>query len=167
VGAAKIITCHLAACRQCQQFSKPNPLAVPGYSVSPKDVFSYWPIDFADPFPGDFTTGAKYAILAVDWLSRWAEGEPTKEASPETTRASSPGFTTRLYRLILKVPLALSCFSNSTANAYAHSCGLTILSFPRTDFPPYALPALALLLWALPAHAKGTSSSSMLLQSHY
>jgi len=82
-GAAKIIARHIAACRQCQQFAKPNPLAVPGYSVSPTDVFSHWSIDFAGPFPEDVTTGAKYAILAVDWLSRWAEAEPTKDASPE------------------------------------------------------------------------------------
>jgi len=65
-GAAKIIARHIAACRQCQQFAKPNPLAVPGYSVSPTDIFSHWSIDFAGPFPEDVTTGAKYAILAVD-----------------------------------------------------------------------------------------------------
>jgi len=82
-GAAKIIARHISACRQCQQFAKPNPLAVPGYSVSPTDVFSHWSIDFAGPFPEDVTTGAKYAILAVDWLSRWVEAEPTKDASPE------------------------------------------------------------------------------------
>jgi len=77
--SGEIIARHIAACRQCQQFAKPNPLAVPGYSVSPTDVFSHWSIDFAGPFPEDVTTGAKYAILAVDWLSRWAEVEPTSQ----------------------------------------------------------------------------------------
>ena len=28
-------------------------------------------------------TGNKCVILAVDWLTRWAEGEATKDASPE------------------------------------------------------------------------------------
>ena len=82
-GVAKIITRHIAACRQCQQFAKPNPLAVPGYSISPTDIFSYWSIDFAGPFPEDITTGAKYVILAMDWLSRWADAEPTKDPSLE------------------------------------------------------------------------------------
>ncbi|RPB25471.1 hypothetical protein L211DRAFT_782944, partial [Terfezia boudieri ATCC MYA-4762] len=83
-AAAKIIERHISACRQCQQFSKPNPLATPGYGISPTDIFSHWSIDFAGPFPEDVSTGARFVILAVDWLTRWAEGAATKDASPET-----------------------------------------------------------------------------------
>jgi len=59
-------------------------LAVRGYGISPTDIFSYWSIDFAGPFPEDVGTCAKYAILAVDWLTRWAEGAASKDGSPET-----------------------------------------------------------------------------------
>lgn len=59
-------------------------MAVRGYGISPTDIFSYWSIDFAGPFPEDVGTCAKYAILAVDWLTRWAEGAASKDGSPET-----------------------------------------------------------------------------------
>ena len=89
---------HILACQICQQFSKPNPLAAPGYTVNPTDVFSHWSIDFVGPFPDvfshwsidfvrpfpeDMATGNKFVILAVDWLTRWSEGAATKDASPE------------------------------------------------------------------------------------
>lgn len=83
-GAAKLIGNHIMACKVCQEFSKPNPLASPGYSVKPTDVFSHWSIDFAGPFPEDLQTGCRFVILAVDWLSRWVEGAACKDASPET-----------------------------------------------------------------------------------
>ena len=83
-GASKVIRRHIIACKVCQQFSKPNPLAPPGYTISPSDVFSHCSIDFAGPFPEDTATGCKSVILAVDWLTRWAEAAATKDASPET-----------------------------------------------------------------------------------
>ena len=47
-------------------------------------MFSHWSIDYAGPFPEDAATGARYAILAVDWQSRWPEGAATRDASAET-----------------------------------------------------------------------------------
>lgn len=83
-AASKIIGRHIMSCKTCQEFSKPNPLGAPGYSVSPTDVFSHWSIDFAGPFPEDVQTGCKYVILAVDWLSRWVEEAACKDATPQT-----------------------------------------------------------------------------------
>ena len=34
--------------------------------------------------PGASATGNKFVILAVDWLTRWAEGAATRDASPES-----------------------------------------------------------------------------------
>lgn len=83
-GASKIISAHVMACKVCQEFSKPNTLISPGYSMNPNDVFSHWSIDFAGSFPEDIQTGCKFVILAVDWLSRWVEGAACRDASPET-----------------------------------------------------------------------------------
>lgn len=47
-------------------------------------MFAHGSIDFAGPFPDDTATGAQYTILAVDWLSSWAEGAATRHASAET-----------------------------------------------------------------------------------
>jgi len=82
--AAKLIQRHIEACKSCQAFSKPNKFQLPGYIPQGGDVFSHWLIDFAGPFPKDAETGCEYVCLAVDWLSRWVEGEPTMDAFSET-----------------------------------------------------------------------------------
>ena len=54
------------------------------YSPSAKDVFTHWSIDFAGPFPKDAETGCQYVILAVDWVTKWAEAEPVMDSTAAT-----------------------------------------------------------------------------------
>lgn len=82
-GAWKIIERHIQSCVVCQEFTKPNPLAAPGYKVQPSDVFTHWSIDFAGPFPADSESGCRYVCIAVEWVTRWAEAAATREATPE------------------------------------------------------------------------------------
>ena len=85
-AAAKLIKRHLMACKTCQCFAnaRVNSIRSPGYSPRASDVFTHWSVDFAGPFPKDAETGMEYVIIAVEWITRWAEAEATPAASPET-----------------------------------------------------------------------------------
>ena len=37
-------------------------------------------MDFAGPFPQDAVTGYQYVIIAVEWVTRWAEAEVVANA---------------------------------------------------------------------------------------
>ena len=85
-AAATLIKRHILTCKVCQCFAnaKINALQSPGFSPRASDVFTHWSIDFAGPFPKDSQTGMEYIVIAVEWLTRWAEAEATHDASPET-----------------------------------------------------------------------------------
>ncbi|KAF8428391.1 hypothetical protein BGX38DRAFT_1299370 [Terfezia claveryi] len=122
-AAAKIIERHISACRQCQQFSKPNPLATPGYGISPTDIFSYWSIDFAGPFLEDVATGARFAILAVETVDETHDTTEVKKAywvpllqsvlwayrsTPHTVTGASPAMLTLGTELRMPIDLTIS-----------------------------------------------------------
>jgi hypothetical protein len=76
----KVVSRHVARCKSCQQFAKAFPLYSPNYSVQTYDIFKHWAIDFVGPFPPD-PEGNKYAVVAIEYLSRWAEAVPTRTAT--------------------------------------------------------------------------------------
>lgn len=85
-GASKLIKRHILACGVCQQFASDvsPPHASPGFSPSAKDVFTHWSVDFAGPFPPDAATGHRYIVVAVEWITRWAEAEVVADATAAT-----------------------------------------------------------------------------------
>lgn len=83
-AAGKLIRRHILACKTCQCFASANRGKVPGFAPTASDVFQHWSIDFAGPFPKDSETGMQYVLIAVEWVTRWAEAEATLDASPET-----------------------------------------------------------------------------------
>lgn len=83
-AAPKLIESYIRSCHTCQKYSKNNILQVPGYTPQAADIFSRWSIDFAGPFPPDTHTGDRYAIFAVDFLSRWVEARATNTADAAT-----------------------------------------------------------------------------------
>ena len=85
-GAAKLIRCHILTCGVYQQYAVDlsPPHASPGFSPSAQDVFTHWSIDFACPFPPDATSGHKYIVVAVEWVTRWAEPEVVADATAAT-----------------------------------------------------------------------------------
>ena len=40
------------------------------------EIFYVWGIDFMGPFPNLF--GNQYTLVAVDYISKWVEGVPTR-----------------------------------------------------------------------------------------
>ena len=72
-AAAKVIRQYISGCSACQKLAGPLKFEVPGYQVQPSDIFSHWSVDCVGPFPADPRTGDLHVIIAVDWLSRWAE----------------------------------------------------------------------------------------------
>jgi hypothetical protein len=76
----KVVSRHIARCNQCQRFAKAHKLYSPNYSVTSYDIFKHWGIDTVGPFPED-AQGNKYAILAVEFLTRWPEAIPAKTAT--------------------------------------------------------------------------------------
>lgn len=60
------------------------PHAAPGFSPSAQDVVTHWSIDFAGPCPPDRATGHKYIVVAVEWVTRWAEAEAVTDATAAT-----------------------------------------------------------------------------------
>ena len=83
-AAAKLLKRHILSCKVCQCFADARKFQSPGFSPTASDVFTHWSVDFAGPFPKDAVTGMEYVIIAVEWVTRWAEAEATRDASPET-----------------------------------------------------------------------------------
>ena len=87
-AAAKLIKRHILSCKVCQCFADAKINAIhskrPGFSPRASDVFTHWSVDFTGPFPKDIATGMEYVIIAVEWVTKWAEAEVTRDASPET-----------------------------------------------------------------------------------
>jgi hypothetical protein len=76
----KVVLRHITRCETCQRFAKAPKLYSPNYAVKSYDVFKHWGIDTVGPFPED-AQGHKYAVVAVDYLTRWPEVLPTKTAT--------------------------------------------------------------------------------------
>ena len=57
---------------------------MPLISVNPSLTFEIWTIDFIGPFPKlAKRTGARYIIIAVKYVTKWAEAEPVDMCSSE------------------------------------------------------------------------------------
>ena len=83
-GAATLIKRHILSYKVCQAFSNAKVSAGPGMTATARDVFTHWSIDFAGLFPKDVETGCQYVIIAVEWVTCWAEAEATLDATAET-----------------------------------------------------------------------------------
>jgi len=77
---------YCKACDVCHRTGRPSrrdelPLN-PQVSLQ---AFDKWAIDFVGPIqPLGKKTGAKYIILATEYLTRWAEAQPVKDYSAAT-----------------------------------------------------------------------------------
>ena len=76
----------LCNCDKCQRTGKPSrhdeiPL-VPQLTLQ---AFDKWAVDFVGPIspPGKWI-GARYIIIATNYLTRWAEAAPVKYCTPKT-----------------------------------------------------------------------------------
>ena len=83
-AAAKVIRQYISGCTACQKLAAPLKFEVPGYQVQPSDVVSHWSVDCVGPFPADPRTGDLHVIIAVDWLSRWAEAKAINSTDAAT-----------------------------------------------------------------------------------
>lgn len=83
-AAAKVLKQYIEGCSACQRLAAPNKFEVPGYRIQPNDVFSHWSIDCIGPFPADPRTGDLHVIIAVDWLTRWAEAKAVNDIDADT-----------------------------------------------------------------------------------
>ncbi|KAJ9544217.1 hypothetical protein OSB04_023924 [Centaurea solstitialis] len=59
------------ACQRAGNITKKD--VMPQQSISVSEVFDVWVIDFMGPFPG--SKGNKYILVAVDYVSKWAEAK--------------------------------------------------------------------------------------------
>ena len=66
------------ACQRVGNITKKDKM--PQQSISVSEVFDVWGIDFMGPFPD--SKGNKYILVAVDYVSKWAEAKasPTNDA---------------------------------------------------------------------------------------
>ncbi|KAJ9536179.1 hypothetical protein OSB04_un000639 [Centaurea solstitialis] len=66
------------ACQRAGNITKKDEM--PQQSISVNEVFDVWGIDFMGPFPD--SRGNKYILVAVDYVSKWAEAKasPTNDA---------------------------------------------------------------------------------------
>ncbi|KAJ9558321.1 LOW QUALITY PROTEIN: hypothetical protein OSB04_012935 [Centaurea solstitialis] len=66
------------ACQRADNITKKDEM--PQQSISVSEVFHVWGIDFMGPFPD--SKGNKYILVAVDYVSKWAEAKasPTNDA---------------------------------------------------------------------------------------
>ncbi|KAJ9544063.1 hypothetical protein OSB04_023770 [Centaurea solstitialis] len=66
------------ACQKAGNITKKDEM--PQQSISVSEVFDVWGIDFMGPFPD--SRGNKYILVAVDYVSKWAEAKasPTNDA---------------------------------------------------------------------------------------
>lgn len=76
----KVVLRHIMRYDKCQRYSKAPKFYSPNYAVQSHDIFKHWGIDTVGPFPPD-AQGNKYAIVAIDYLTRWPEVIPTKTAT--------------------------------------------------------------------------------------
>ncbi|GJV78818.1 reverse transcriptase domain-containing protein [Tanacetum coccineum] len=61
-------------CDSCQRQGKTSQRdEMPQNSIQVCEIFDVWGIDFMGPFPS--SRGNKYILVAVDYLSKWVEGE--------------------------------------------------------------------------------------------
>jgi hypothetical protein len=67
-------------CDTCQRYAKAFKFYNPNYAVQSYDIFKHWGIDSIGPFPPD-AEGNRYAIVAVEFLTRWPEVMPSKSAT--------------------------------------------------------------------------------------
>ena len=52
--------------------------------ISPSLTFETWAIDFIGPFPKQGKRiGARYIIIAVEYVSKWVEAEPVPSCTKE------------------------------------------------------------------------------------
>ena len=57
---------------------------IPLISLNPSLTFEIWAIDFIGPFPIQTKRiGARYIIIAVEYVTKWAEAEPVDTCSSE------------------------------------------------------------------------------------
>ncbi len=78
----RLVARHIARCIECQRYASSDKRITPFYPLETNDVFAHWYIDFGGPYP-ETKEGFKYAIIAVDSVTRWAEVIPAKEATAE------------------------------------------------------------------------------------
>lgn len=83
-AAAKVIRQYIHGCSACQRLAAPNKFEVPGYQIQPHDIFSHWSGDCISPFPADPRTGDLHVIIAVYWLTRWAEAKAVNNIDADT-----------------------------------------------------------------------------------
>ena len=83
-AAAKVIKQYIEGCSACQRLAAPNKFESPGYQLNPNDIFSHWSVDCIGPFPADPRTGDLHVIIAVDWLTRWAEAKAVNNIDADT-----------------------------------------------------------------------------------
>ena len=83
-AAAKVIKQYIEGCSACQRLAAPNKFESPGYQLQPNDIFSHWSVDCIGPFPADPRTGDLHVIIAVDWLTRWAEAKAVNNIDADT-----------------------------------------------------------------------------------
>jgi hypothetical protein len=66
-------------CSQCQRHKNINARdAMPLISNIQMDIFDVWGIDFLGPFPN--SEGCEYILVAIDYVSKWAEALPCRVA---------------------------------------------------------------------------------------
>ena len=85
--AANLVRRHILACKVYQSFAAESVRTMggaTGYSPSAKDVFTYWSIDFAGPFPKDAEISCQYVIVAMDCMTKWAEADLVMDATVAT-----------------------------------------------------------------------------------
>lgn len=61
-------------------FASAGVMRSPVYSPTAADVITHW----SGSLPKDAETGCEYVLIAVGWLTEWAEAEATLSASPKT-----------------------------------------------------------------------------------
>ena len=75
----------VSKCDHCQRLGRPLPSTkMPLISLNPSLTFKIWAIDFIGPFPvRERRLGACYIIIAVEYVTKWADVEPVETCSSE------------------------------------------------------------------------------------
>lgn len=71
---------YCKSCEKCKKFgslSKRNEMSLNSILIC--EILNVWGMDFMGPFP--FACGCLYILLAVDYVSKWAEAIPTRTNS--------------------------------------------------------------------------------------
>eukprot|EP00253_Pinus_taeda_P031345 PITA_31345 len=77
---------HCKACDICQRMGKPSQRDE--MSLNPQmtlQPFEKWAVDFVGPIKPKGKTGARYIIIATEYLTRWVEAQPVKDCTAATT----------------------------------------------------------------------------------